>query len=202
MALSEPCRTCWDFTNGNIGLDAIHEWNIRKISYLVGGCWWYTYPSEKYEFVNWDQYQWIIWHIHTHTRYECSLWHHLTSKVDSKTSIIPRFIRWCHIPSLRLWLQKVDLTFKWNTLRPTGRAVANGCWIPNPRVKPSWKSNIYSVLWKTPAFRWCCQLSTSTFGISHNLHFLRKRWCSHIFPAPYAPCMVYLPTFALIITQM
>ena len=31
------------------------------IGNLVGGCWWYTYPSEKYEFDSWDYCSQLIW---------------------------------------------------------------------------------------------------------------------------------------------
>ena len=38
--------------------DGIITYYVDIKRYMTG--WWYTYPSEKYEFVNWDQYQWII----------------------------------------------------------------------------------------------------------------------------------------------
>jgi len=34
-----------------VGLGHTYFWNPKK---LTG--WWYTYPSEKYEFVSWDYY--------------------------------------------------------------------------------------------------------------------------------------------------
>ena len=29
-------------------------------------CWWLTYPSEKYEFVSWDDYSQLIWKNKSH----------------------------------------------------------------------------------------------------------------------------------------
>jgi len=51
-------------------------WNLQGFSYQETHCrviskflagWWYTYPSEKYEFVNWDDYsQYMEKHVPNH----------------------------------------------------------------------------------------------------------------------------------------
>ena len=43
-----------------------HKLPIYILYIYIHAGWWYTYPSEKYEFVSWDDYSHILWTNKSH----------------------------------------------------------------------------------------------------------------------------------------
>jgi hypothetical protein len=46
-----------------LGSPLVSQVESTKLSTTNLTGWWYTYPSETYEFINWDDYSHILWKI-------------------------------------------------------------------------------------------------------------------------------------------
>ena len=109
-----------------IWLGKIGIWPSKTCEYEFLSAWWYSYPSEKYELVNWDDYIPNIWEnkIHVPNHQPVMLWNlsgHLMSLNVVELALKIRQVdarqdgwmwwKWCHKPKMGMVSIPIHTTY-------------------------------------------------------------------------------------------